>query len=57
MKLLFPAVMLALVFTAPTAYAQNMKPAVAKCILSNLDKAHTDKAVTFLIGACMSLNK
>ena len=57
MKLLFSAVMLALVFTAPTAYAQNMKPAVAKCILVNLGKAHTDKAVTVLIRACLSLNK
>ena len=61
MKLLFSVVTLALVLTASTAYAQQsssgMKPAMAKCILSNLDKVHTDKAVNVLIAACKSLTK
>jgi len=32
-------------------------PKVAKCVLDNLDKAHSDQGANALIRACMTLNE
>ena len=59
MRRLFSVLIVALVSATSTTYAQqaDMSEAVAKCILQNLHKAHTEGAVTVLIRACEVLNK
>ena len=39
------------------AQAHRYPPAVAKCILSNVDNAHSDRAASIMAIACASLHK
>ncbi len=35
---------------------EGWSPALAKCVLSNLENTHTDRAATVLVRACRSLH-
>ena len=59
MTRLFSVLVVALVSATSTTYAQqaDMSEAMAKCILQNIHKAHTEGALAALISACEALTK